>query len=174
MPFTQSCKNIRLDNAILHAECRTYDKNPIYKKSEIDLDTVLGNHNGKFQWGLTGFSKHAKAISLDQSILTADLLRSSGDYAKVTVDLSTHIINDDGVLKAVNLPHKPTPTPIQSPLASDHATAVISKTSSESESSLATLASAKTLVEESHHETHHETHSEFHSQFFASKTTKKR
>ena len=166
MLFTQSCKNIRLDGAILHAECRTHDRNPTYKKSDLDLDTILGNHNGKFQWGLTGFSKHAKAISLDHSILTADLQRSSGDYVKVTVDLSTNIINDDGVLKAVNLPNKSLPTPIHTPHPLDHASAVISKASSEFES----MTSAKTLVEA---ESHHEIHSAFHSHFFESKTKKR-
>jgi hypothetical protein len=109
MPFFNTSKNIRLNGTTLTAECLTSD-NKTYKSSSLDLDTVLGNKDGSFQWGLTAFSHSTKekSITLDKTILSAELKRTNGNYVKATVDLDLQINNVKGVLAV----RPPSPVPI--------------------------------------------------------------
>lgn len=101
--FENSCIKIRLhDRNILLADCRTIDGS--YRFSSLDLDTLLGNIDGKFVWGKQGFSQSAREVSLEGTILTADLMNMAGVWVSASADLNPFIQNNDGVLEGDNIP----------------------------------------------------------------------
>ncbi|KAI5800137.1 Cyanovirin-N [Peziza echinospora] len=70
------------------------------KTSRLDLNTVLQNINGTFKWGVGDFSKTAKNVVLEGSILRALLQNSAKDKdLPAQVDLAEYIFNADGKLK---------------------------------------------------------------------------
>ncbi len=101
--FRESCRNIRLHyRNILLADCRTIDGT--YRFSSLDLDTLLGNIDGKFVWGKQGFSQSAREVTLEGTVLTADLMNTAGAWVSASADLSAFIRNNDGVLEGDNIP----------------------------------------------------------------------
>ncbi|THU83250.1 hypothetical protein K435DRAFT_639765, partial [Dendrothele bispora CBS 962.96] len=79
----------------LLVDCQRQDGE--FKDSSLNLTTVLGVANGKFRWGGRGFSSHARNTSLAGSELSAEL--KNGDRWEFdTVDLTTHIRNNNGAL----------------------------------------------------------------------------
>ncbi|THU84155.1 kinase-like protein [Dendrothele bispora CBS 962.96] len=92
----RTCRNPRLVGDFLIIECKREDGE--FKDSPLNLVTVLGITNGKFKWGGREFSSHARGICLSGSELSAQL--KNGDRWEFdTVDLSTHIRNNNGVLE---------------------------------------------------------------------------
>ncbi|KAH8738335.1 Cyanovirin-N [Ilyonectria robusta] len=104
MAFSQSSRNIRVENHTLYADCLEED-NVTWHQSNMDLDAVLGNINGSFQWGKKAFSQSAENIGLeDTSYLTAKLANQVGTYGPPQkVNLDEHIANINGVLKPYQL-----------------------------------------------------------------------
>ncbi|KAG0133641.1 hypothetical protein HOY82DRAFT_257638 [Tuber indicum] len=87
-------------NQVLSALCRTCDGE--WVRSTIDLNTVLGNCDGRFEWGETRFSRTAKDVKLkDNRTLSAYLKRKDGSWSEkpVEVNLTEHITNHDGALR---------------------------------------------------------------------------
>ena len=85
---------------LLTADCQTGTGSEI--RSSVNLDDYLGNEKGAFKWGGTGFSFTAKNISLDGTVLTADLATGTGtEYKTVELNINKHIKNDKGYLKYV-------------------------------------------------------------------------
>lgn len=105
MPFTDTCKDIKLEApATLVAKCLASD-NVTYKESKLSLDTLIGNVDGEFRWGSGDFSKTAESITINKvGELTADLKTTAGVKSKKTLNLNTNIANKNGVLMGVNIP----------------------------------------------------------------------
>ncbi|KAG0643284.1 hypothetical protein HOY80DRAFT_473325 [Tuber brumale] len=87
-------------NQVLSALCRTCDGE--WVRSTIDLNTVLGNCDGRFKWGGGMFSHTAKDVKLkDNRTLSAYLKRKDGSWSEkpIEVNLTEHITNHDGALR---------------------------------------------------------------------------
>ncbi|CUS11432.1 unnamed protein product [Tuber aestivum] len=104
MSYHKSSVYISLSgNQVLSALCRTCDGEWI--RSTIDLNTVLGNSDGRFEWGGVRFSHTAKDVTLkDNRTLSAYLKRRDGSWSEkpVEVNLTEHITNHDGALRNCN------------------------------------------------------------------------
>ncbi len=69
--------------------------------SAFDLNQVLGNNNGFFNWGGKDFSLSARNVSILGSTLSAELRRIDGSWGWASVNLDERITNSDGNLKYV-------------------------------------------------------------------------
>ncbi|KAH7170005.1 Cyanovirin-N [Dactylonectria macrodidyma] len=100
MSFSQSSRNVRIEDSLLYAECLKED-NRTWVSSEINLDSYIGNINGSFEWGKQAFSLSARDIHLDgSSVLAASLANEVGTYGPdQTVNLDDHIANINGTLE---------------------------------------------------------------------------
>ncbi|KAI1467819.1 CNVH-domain-containing protein [Daldinia caldariorum] len=98
MAFSQSSRDLRLDkpDCTLHATCRTPAKTE--QKSRLDLDTILGNSNGRFEVGSSNFSKSATEIRLEGTILSARLRDKDGVEREDTINLDAVLENVNGKL----------------------------------------------------------------------------
>ena len=79
MSFSHSSREISLgpDQKTLLAKCCKLDGTEA--SSSINLDSCLGNDDGKFVPGKQRFSKTARVIRLNGVILTAKLARKDGE-----------------------------------------------------------------------------------------------
>ncbi|KAF9873423.1 CVNH domain-containing protein [Colletotrichum karsti] len=101
MSFHLSAENIRVDDGhILHAQLR--NENGDLNDTSIDLNTVLGNDNGRFDWSGGGFSDSAENIRFEIEggenvpILRARLFNLEGEAIDADCNLSERIGNDNG------------------------------------------------------------------------------
>ncbi|KAH9903564.1 Cyanovirin-N [Xylariomycetidae sp. FL2044] len=100
MSFSLSSKNIRLEGAVLKADCCKRDGT--WQASEIHLDGFLGNIDGVLTWGQADVSKSAIDIWLvGGTKLKALLAAISLDWKEGEVDLDELVENDDGVLRCI-------------------------------------------------------------------------
>ncbi|KAK7408828.1 hypothetical protein QQX98_009014 [Neonectria punicea] len=103
MAFSQSSRNVRIEDAILKADCLKED-NTTYEHSEIPLDMILGNINGNFQWGKELFSQSARDINLQgETLLRAQLEDERGSWRPAQVNLDEHIRNINGTLEPYDI-----------------------------------------------------------------------
>lgn len=97
MAFTLSSRAIILDGVTLTAECRTHLG--AWNTSSVDLDRCLSNNYGSFCMDGDSFSKSARDIRLDGSVLRALLHVGAGDrWVEAAFDLNLCVGNKDGVL----------------------------------------------------------------------------
>ncbi|KAL3451525.1 Cyanovirin-N [Aspergillus insuetus] len=101
MSFHESAQNIRVDDGHrLVAELQNEDGDWVH--AELNLDEILGNDNGQFQWGGENFSHTAEGTFFDIEggasvpILRAGLKNEEGDWNEADVNLSERIGNDNG------------------------------------------------------------------------------
>ncbi|KAF8996177.1 CVNH domain-containing protein [Cyathus striatus] len=106
MPFTDTSRNIRLDGATLHADCRVAPGSDKYKTSHLALDNIIGVVDGQLRWGYRNFSQNAKNIKLDGSQLSADVKTVDGKFVTHKLDLNSNIHNNKGSLEGLNI-HRP-------------------------------------------------------------------
>lgn len=72
--------------------------------ASFPLDQVIGNLNGKFVWGFKRFSQSAQNITLNGTVLSAELKAEDGTWKPDTIDLDLRFMGRDGVLTAVDVP----------------------------------------------------------------------
>ncbi|KAL0072393.1 hypothetical protein AAF712_000156 [Marasmius tenuissimus] len=85
MYFGGSCTHTRLENSYLHVTHKGHDH-------RLDLDKYLGNIDGTFNWEAQGFSKTARHLSLEGSVLTGELrMKDEKTWNRAKVDLSHKI-----------------------------------------------------------------------------------
>ncbi|KAL4882057.1 Cyanovirin-N [Aspergillus karnatakaensis] len=101
MSFHLSAQNIRVeDDHILHAELQNEDGD--WVEAELDLNHVLGNNDGRFEWHGGDFSGSADDISFELEgddnvpILRAQLTNGDGDQVDADVNLAERIGNNNG------------------------------------------------------------------------------
>ncbi|KEZ40111.1 hypothetical protein SAPIO_CDS9133 [Scedosporium apiospermum] len=100
MSFHQSAEDITLDGSTLRARLRNVDGE--WVDAELNLDEVLGNNNGFFEWGGGGFSGSSENISFsiegDDSVpvLRATLKNADGEDVHADVNLAERIHNNNG------------------------------------------------------------------------------
>jgi len=101
MSFTLSADDVRVDEGhILRARLRNANGDLV--DSELDLDHVLGNDGGHFQWGGAGFSGSAQDVTFtiegeaQAPILRARLNDGQGNLVDRDVNLGERIGNNDG------------------------------------------------------------------------------
>ncbi|OJJ81484.1 CVNH domain-containing protein, partial [Aspergillus glaucus CBS 516.65] len=92
---------IRIDgDHVLVAQLKNDDGELI--DSSIDLDEILGNDDGQFQWGDGNFSKTADDVELDFEgevpVLQAQLTEADGSFVPAEINLAERIINENGDL----------------------------------------------------------------------------
>ncbi|KAK4209742.1 Cyanovirin-N [Rhypophila decipiens] len=101
MSFHLSAVDIRLDDGhILRARLGNGEGEQV--DAEFDLNTVIGNNDGNFEWGGSDFSGSAEEISFslegDDSvpILRANLRDVEGNLQHRDLNLSERITNENG------------------------------------------------------------------------------
>jgi len=101
MSFHVSAENTRVDEGhLLRATLRKADGN--FADAELDLNQVIGNSYGQFEWGGINFSGSAQNINFgfegDQQmpILRAELQDNEGNWIARDIDLAERIGNNDG------------------------------------------------------------------------------
>ncbi|KAL2825452.1 Cyanovirin-N [Aspergillus cavernicola] len=106
MSFHESAQNIRIeDGSRLVADLQNEDGDFVH--SEIDLNEVLGNNDGHFEWDGEGFSGSAEGTHFDIEgdsnvpILRSVLTNCEGEPVEANVNLSERIVNDNGSFQFV-------------------------------------------------------------------------
>ncbi|WYZ35917.1 hypothetical protein EsH8_X_000564 [Colletotrichum jinshuiense] len=100
MSFQASAQNARVDDGhILRAELQNGDGE--WVGAEYDLNEAIGNNNGSFEWGGSGFANSAEDIRFEfegdgQPILRARLFNIEGEAIDADVNLAERIGNDNG------------------------------------------------------------------------------
>ena len=101
MSFNITAQNMRVDNGhILKARLKEANGNEV--DAEIDLNSIIGNNNGRFEWGGADFSKSAEeihfAVEGAQSVpvLRALLKNLKGELVRADINLAERIENDNG------------------------------------------------------------------------------
>ncbi|KAK0672151.1 Cyanovirin-N [Cercophora samala] len=101
MSFHLSAQNIRVDDGhILRAELQNGDGE--WVEAELDLNTVLGNNDGIFEWGAGDFNASAQGVTFDLEgdegvpVLRAGLTNMNGDVNWHDVNLAERITNNNG------------------------------------------------------------------------------
>ncbi len=100
MSFSASSEGIKIiSGGVIGATCKTVTGSK--NNSAFDLNQVLGNNNGFFNWGAKDFSASARNISLSGSTLRAEFRRIDGSWGWASVNLDERITNSDGNLKYI-------------------------------------------------------------------------
>jgi hypothetical protein len=81
----------------MQANCRTLDGR--YQRSSLDLNSIIGNIDGQFQWGSQAFSRSATGASIQGAVLTANLRKKNGTYVRASINLDARITNNNGNLQ---------------------------------------------------------------------------
>ncbi|KAJ7129866.1 Cyanovirin-N [Mycena crocata] len=97
MSFAASSEYYRLEGTTLLANCK--DQHGNLHHSSIDLNHVLGNHEGQFDRHGSNFSGSASLWGLNHTTLVARLRHSNGDYQDARIDLNQVVRNDNGRLE---------------------------------------------------------------------------
>ncbi|KAL2786944.1 Cyanovirin-N [Aspergillus keveii] len=99
--FLNSARNVSLqDGRRLVAELQ--NQNGEYVHAEMYLDDVLGNSEGRFEWGGENFILSARDVRLEfeedgtQPVLLAILLDENDDLRSAMFYLSERIFNENG------------------------------------------------------------------------------
>ncbi|ORX88909.1 Cyanovirin-N [Clohesyomyces aquaticus] len=101
MSFHTTAENIRVDdNRFLRARLTNGDGE--WVDAEIDLNNCLGNSNGQFVWGGSGFADSCESVSFNLEggdnvpILRARLIDGDGNAVDADVNLAERIENQGG------------------------------------------------------------------------------
>ncbi|KAL4905242.1 hypothetical protein BDW74DRAFT_153285 [Aspergillus multicolor] len=101
MSFHHSAQDIRVeDGHRLYAQLQNEDGD--WVDAEFDLNRILGNNNGHFEWDGADFSHSAEDIVFDIEggesvpVLRAQLRNEDGDAVWADVNLAERIGNDNG------------------------------------------------------------------------------
>ncbi|KAI1748341.1 hypothetical protein F4782DRAFT_542925 [Xylaria castorea] len=101
MAFQSTSRGIRISGSILQAECRDWDGN--WRPTSLDLDTVIGNSDGKFSLANKSFSHGADNLQLCGSKISISLCRRDGPPVKAIFDLNLCVANKNGSLDSGSL-----------------------------------------------------------------------
>ncbi|KAF9537297.1 hypothetical protein EC957_008497 [Mortierella hygrophila] len=105
LTYILSSQNVKLDFGapnILRADLKRNDGS--WRDALIDLDLFLGNIDGRFTWGTKDFHKSARNVSLDESLLVAELQTKAGSWVPASFELQDNLMNDNGVFRAIDVP----------------------------------------------------------------------
>jgi len=95
------CKDLALiDDHTLTAQCQACFCDD-YTESTLDLNTVLGNIDGMFQWDSQNYAFTASSVSLDGNVLKAELKKIDRSFVPASIDLAERIKNVGGKLTYV-------------------------------------------------------------------------
>ncbi|OJJ86773.1 CVNH domain-containing protein [Aspergillus glaucus CBS 516.65] len=101
MSFHLTAESLRLEeNHILSAQLRNADGELV--DSSIDLNTIIGNVDGRLEWGGQNFSESAEEVQFgiesenDVPVLRALLKKAGEECAAADVNLSERIVNENG------------------------------------------------------------------------------
>ncbi|KAL7276202.1 hypothetical protein RUND412_000820 [Rhizina undulata] len=103
MSFHETSNDIRLDNGhVLVANAQRADGS-VNQNAAIDLNDILGNDDGRFNWGGVNFSETARNIRFDIEgpgipVLRALLQTVDGTWIESDVNLAERVENQDGNL----------------------------------------------------------------------------
>jgi len=97
MSFASSSQYYRLEGTNLMAQC--HDEHGALHNSTLDLNTVLGNHEGQFDRNGENFSGSAALYGLNRTTLVARLRHSNGSFQDASIDLNSVVRNNNGRLE---------------------------------------------------------------------------
>ncbi|CAO1603611.1 hypothetical protein XANCAGTX0491_007193 [Xanthoria calcicola] len=98
--FHTSAEDTHLDGTVLKA--RLINPDGEHQDAAINLDDILGNNEGAFAWGGSGFSGSAEEIRFDfegednHPALRARLFNSGGEAVDAVVNLAERLGNQNG------------------------------------------------------------------------------
>ena len=95
--FSRTCRNISLNGTKLQGRCA--NKIGIKMWTALDLDTCIGNIEGKLQGNQGGYSKTSHYCFLQHTTLSCESRTSSGSYKTTQINLDSVVGNMDGILK---------------------------------------------------------------------------
>ncbi|KAE8357562.1 hypothetical protein BDV27DRAFT_139135 [Aspergillus caelatus] len=108
MHFDTSTRNERLTGSILHCDCLKDDGVTWNKNRTVDLDELIGDYDGYFDYKSTHYYEKSKDESLirerdDEGVeaikLTAQLLKNDNTYReRQGVFLHDRVLNENGTL----------------------------------------------------------------------------
>ena len=81
---------------MLQATCQKNDGS--WVPSSLDLDTGIGNNEGRFDTSITDYSQSAADVTLSNTTLSAQLEQTGGAFLPASIDLDPIVANMDGVL----------------------------------------------------------------------------
>ncbi|KAL7271238.1 hypothetical protein RUND412_006006 [Rhizina undulata] len=106
MSFHLTSSNIRVENeggrTHLRADAEAEDGSK--RQADVDLDRVLGNNDGHFQWNGENFTESAKDVKFSIEgggavpVLRAQLRTANGEWREADVNLAERIDNVNGDL----------------------------------------------------------------------------
>jgi len=93
-------QNMRLDDGhILHGDCANlYHASKTKMHTSFDLNTVVGNMNGHFHFGTSGFMLIARNVRLEGMRLVGELRMANGTWRMDGMDLDTFLCCMEGRL----------------------------------------------------------------------------
>ncbi|KFA80691.1 hypothetical protein S40288_01754 [Stachybotrys chartarum IBT 40288] len=101
MPFHESAQNVTVeDGHVLRAELANVEGEHV--EAEFDLNSCIGNNNGSFEWGGSGFADSAEEITFEIEgdagvpILRAKLYNVDGELVDGDINLAERIQNNNG------------------------------------------------------------------------------
>ncbi|GAB1316804.1 hypothetical protein MFIFM68171_07014 [Madurella fahalii] len=101
MSFHASASNIRVDGGhILKATLRAADGSEV--NTTFDLNDIIGNNDGRFEWGGENFSHSAENINFSIEgdecvpVLRAALKDRKGELVQDDINLAERISNENG------------------------------------------------------------------------------
>jgi hypothetical protein len=99
--FTRTCSNIRFDNGLLEANCRTISG--AIAQVGYNLNNRIGNEDGRLHWGGRRFTQTSEHCELEGfaavTVLHCNTQKRDGSWTSSALNLDEHIANLDGNLR---------------------------------------------------------------------------
>ncbi len=95
--FSQTCRNITIEDGQLTAICRTMDQRE--RHTGINLDRFIGNADGRLVWGGHNYSHSARGIHARGRKLVAICRTRDGRERECSLNLDVGISNINGKLR---------------------------------------------------------------------------
>ncbi|KDR79182.1 hypothetical protein GALMADRAFT_277685 [Galerina marginata CBS 339.88] len=93
-PFATNSRNLRIEGGLLSGQAKT--NNGSWNNASLDLNTMIGNRNGRFDFDGRNFSSTAQEIKLDGTRLRAELYTDKRGVEVDSLDLATILEIVDG------------------------------------------------------------------------------
>ena len=91
----------QINKTVLTARAQNTDGQ--YKDTSFDLNEYLGNDDGAFKWGSSGFSATSNDIVYDHPYLIAYLEDNGGEEQRAEINLDFFLSNINGRLVPLDL-----------------------------------------------------------------------
>ena len=98
--FSATSRYIRLDGTALSCQAQKRDKS--WVDSSIDLNNIIGNNDGSFEYPGDKYSETAQYVGLNGVTLNGSLQKRDKTWTNASVNLNVFITNNNGKLEGIN------------------------------------------------------------------------